>query len=63
MSVSFTGERLHEGNELFGVDLARHRAAYCFAAERAAGGRGHGAGAAGRQSAGAPNKRDLTPYN
>ena len=39
MSVSFTGERLHEGNELFGVDLARHRAAYCFAAERAAGGR------------------------
>ncbi|MFP8873118.1 MAG: class I SAM-dependent methyltransferase, partial [Myxococcota bacterium] len=39
MPVSFTGERLHEGNELFGVDLARHRAAYCFAAERVAGGR------------------------
>ena len=39
MALSFTGERLHEGSELFGVDLARHRAAYYFAAERAAGGR------------------------
>lgn len=27
----FTGERLHEGDALFGVDLARHRAAYEFA--------------------------------
>jgi SAM-dependent methyltransferase len=33
--VLFTGERLHEGSALFGVDLARHRAAYAFAAERA----------------------------
>jgi len=31
----FTGERLHEGEELFGVDLARHRAAYHFASELA----------------------------
>lgn len=35
--VSFTGERLHEGGQLFGVDLARHNAAYEFAAGRAAG--------------------------
>jgi len=27
----FTGERLHEGSELFGVDLVRHRAAYAHA--------------------------------
>jgi SAM-dependent methyltransferase len=27
----FTGERLHEGDALFGVDLARHRAAYEYA--------------------------------
>jgi SAM-dependent methyltransferase len=27
----FTGERLHEGDALFGIDLARHRAAYEFA--------------------------------
>lgn len=27
----FTGERLHEGNALFGVDLVRHRAAYAHA--------------------------------
>ena len=26
--VTFTGERLHAGQELFAVDLARHRAAY-----------------------------------
>ena len=31
--VLFTGERLHAGSELFGVDLARHRAAYQFALE------------------------------
>jgi len=29
--TAFTGERLHEGDELFQVDLARHRAAYEFA--------------------------------
>jgi len=33
--LTFTGERLHAGNPLFGVDLARHRAAYAFAIERA----------------------------
>jgi len=33
----FTGERLHEGSALFGVDLARHRAAYVHAIERAKG--------------------------
>lgn len=27
----FTGERLHDGDLAFGVDLARHRAAYAFA--------------------------------
>ena len=31
----FTGERLHEGSALFGVDLMRHRAAYAFAIETA----------------------------
>jgi SAM-dependent methyltransferase len=35
--VTFTGERLHEGSQLFGVDLARHHAAYEFAAARAGG--------------------------
>lgn len=35
--TSFTGERLHAGQGLFGVDLARHRAAYVFAAGMAAG--------------------------
>ncbi len=35
--VTFTGERLHAGSGLFGVDLARHRAAYVFASELAAG--------------------------
>ena len=29
--TTFTGERLHDGVGLFGVDLARHRAAYHFA--------------------------------
>jgi SAM-dependent methyltransferase len=29
--VTFTGERLHAGNELFSVDLARHEAAYQIA--------------------------------
>jgi len=33
--VAFTGERLHEGSELFGVDLVRHRAAYRHAIETA----------------------------
>ena len=32
--VSFTGERLHADDALFGVDLARHDAAYRLAAER-----------------------------
>jgi SAM-dependent methyltransferase len=35
----FTGERLHDDLPLFAVDLARHRAAYEFAAERFAGAR------------------------
>lgn len=35
----FTGERLHDDLPLFGVDLARHRAAYEFAAARFAGAR------------------------
>ena len=42
--VLFTGERLHEGSALFGVDLARHRAAYQFAAARAADPARSGAG-------------------
>ena len=29
--VTFTGERLHAGSSLFGVDLARHRAPYVYA--------------------------------
>jgi 2-polyprenyl-3-methyl-5-hydroxy-6-metoxy-1,4-benzoquinol methylase len=33
----FTGERLHDDLPLFGLDLARHRAAYEFAAQRFAG--------------------------
>ena len=32
IEVAFTGERLHAGSALFGVDLARHRAAYGYAA-------------------------------
>ena len=36
--VLFTGERLHEGDALFGVDLARHHAAYEFAKTHMAGG-------------------------
>lgn len=35
----FTGERLHEGDRLFAVDLARHRAAYAFARSRIGVGR------------------------
>ncbi len=48
----FTGERLHEDLSLFGLDLARHRAAYEFARERVTGARvldlgcGSGAGTA-----------------
>lgn len=45
---AFSGERLHPGDALFGVDLAQHRAAYRFALSRARGGRvlelGSGAG-------------------
>ena len=37
--VAFTGERLHEGSDLFAVDLARHRVAYEFACEQLGGGR------------------------
>ena len=33
--LSFTGERLHSENVLFGVDLVRHRAAYAYAIDRA----------------------------
>lgn len=35
--VTFTGERLHAGDELFAVDLARHEAAYELAARRLEG--------------------------
>lgn len=35
----FTGERLHEGNDLFALDLARHQAAYELACGRAGSGR------------------------
>ena len=34
-ALSFTGERLHGENALFGVDLVRHRAAYAFAIAQA----------------------------
>jgi len=37
--VLFTGERLQPGSELFGVDLARHRAAYVYANVNARGAR------------------------
>lgn len=33
--ATFTGERLHSGDELFAVDLARHEAAYRIASELA----------------------------
>jgi SAM-dependent methyltransferase len=36
--VTFTGERLHEGDDRFAIDIARHRAAYEFAREQATGG-------------------------
>jgi len=35
----FTGERLHDGDSLFAVDLARHRAAYEYARTRLPSGR------------------------
>lgn len=38
-AASFTGERLHEGDALFAVDLARHRAAYEWARTRLGAGR------------------------
>lgn len=34
-TLSFTGERLHGDDALFGVDLVRHRAAYAYAIDRA----------------------------
>jgi SAM-dependent methyltransferase len=37
--VLFTGERLHEGDALFAVDLARHHAAYDYARSRIGTGR------------------------
>ena len=36
--ILFTGERLSPGSELFGVDLARHRAAYAYAIRNAGAG-------------------------
>ncbi len=39
-ALTFTGERLHGENALFGVDLVRHRAAYAYAISQA---RSHGA--------------------
>ena len=33
--ILFTGERLHEDDQLFGVDLVRHQAAYAHAIETA----------------------------
>lgn len=37
--VTFTGERLHEGDQRFTLDLARHRAAYEIAKQHAANSR------------------------
>ncbi len=37
--VTFTGERLHAGSSLFGVDLARHRSPYVYAMQLAGEGR------------------------
>ena len=37
--VTFTGERLHEGDDRFATDIARHRAAYEVVKGQAAGGR------------------------
>jgi SAM-dependent methyltransferase len=57
--VLFTGERLHEGDPLFSVDLARHHAAYDYARARIRSGRvldlgcGTGYGTAGLHGAGA----------
>ncbi len=42
--VAFTGERLHRGNPLFGLDLARHEIAYRFAREYAGFSREHARG-------------------
>jgi SAM-dependent methyltransferase len=39
VSLAFTGERLHAGSALFGVDLERHRAAYRYAEGFARGAR------------------------
>lgn len=53
----FTGERLHEGDALFALDLARHRAAYEVARSHVRGGRvldlGCGAGYGTARLAGA----------
>ena len=57
--VTFTGERLHAGSRLFGLDLARHEAAYEIAREHLSGGWvldlgcGSGYGTAALASAGA----------
>ena len=57
--LTFTGERLHEGNPLFGVDLARHRAAYQYAKDRSPGLRvldlGSGSGYGTAELAGVPS--------
>lgn len=37
--VTFTGERLHAGSSLFGVDLARHRSPYVHALKMAGEGK------------------------
>jgi SAM-dependent methyltransferase len=55
-NLTFTGERLHEGDDRFTLDIARHRAAYEVALQHAAGGRvidvgsgsGHGTTLLGR---------------
>ena len=58
--VTFTGERLHAGDTLFSVDLARHEAAYKLAEARLPGGRvldlgcGSGYGAAALASLHSP---------
>jgi SAM-dependent methyltransferase len=54
--VTFTGERLHAGDQLFSVDLARHEAAYRLARRHLGSGRvldlgsgsGHGTASLGR---------------
>ncbi|MCH7599918.1 MAG: class I SAM-dependent methyltransferase [Myxococcales bacterium] len=72
--VAFTGERLHAGSSLFGVDLARHRAPYLYALDYANSGAnseansGANSSSDSRTSPGAalsvgfgPRKREETP--